>query len=308
MTRSLLTTSLLSTALALTACTKTRPDQAGVVEKPSQTTANIVNGEDVTTNEDLAKTTVQIYTFQIERNLYGKMAITGVSSCTGTLLSDDILLTAAHCTAANPFYMFLYFSTEAPKDLNSFIDSIPTNPLVRRVVGGKVGDNWPLLDDSKESDWGDIALLKFMGGLPEGYQRAALLPDTESLHEQQAITLAGYGLTDGVKKTRSTKLLKVDVSILDPQFSGTEMLIDSGLKGPCHGDSGGPAYVSDSTGQKYVAGITSRADAKTDPQGLCTGDTVYTKVQPYAGWIQKSVQLLQSPSFRPELIPQPQGG
>ncbi|MGZ3746965.1 MAG: S1 family peptidase, partial [Pseudobdellovibrionaceae bacterium] len=256
--------------------------------------------------EDIAKITVQLFTLQVQHDNLGRLSISGISGCTGSILADDIILTAAHCTTDNPNYIILYFSPVPPDNMQDFISSIPTNPLVRRVVGGKVGNNWPKLTPNQETDWGDIALLKFKGGLPAGYQAAQLLPPNIELKAQEPVTLAGFGITDGVKETEPSQLLKVDVSILDPNFSKSEMIVDSGKgSGPCHGDSGGPAYVS-VNGQHYISGTTSRADAKTDPKGLCIGDTVYTKVQPYTGWIKGAMKLLQSPAFKPALIPQPQ--
>lgn len=306
MKNTLITTALLSGALSLTACSKV--EMAGnSAEDQSSFSSGIVSGETVAASEDIAKTTVQIFTFQVYRDDAGRVGVAGVAGCTGTLLANDILLTAAHCTTANPYYIVLYFSTEAPKDMKEFVASVPTNPLVRRVVGGRVGTNWSKLQSGQAADWGDIALLKFEGGIPVGYKLANLLPPKEQLKVQQPITLAGYGLTNGVLKTPSTKLLKVDVSILEPNHSRTEMVIDSGDKGPCHGDSGGPAYVTGSDGKKYVAGVTSRADVRNDPRGLCIGDTLYTKVQPHAAWIKRSMKSLQSPAFKPALIPQPQG-
>ncbi|WP_413290517.1 S1 family peptidase [Bdellovibrio sp. HCB337] len=305
MTKSLITTALLTSALALTACSKVHNTE-GTVQ--GQSFKGIINGETVSASDDIAKTTVQIFTFQVAHDDAGRALVRGVAGCTGTLLAEDILLTAAHCTTENPYYIILYFSNEAPKDFKAFMASINTNPLVRRVVGGKVGTQWPKLVSGKVGDWGDIALLKFEGGIPEGYQLAELLPAKEKLAVDQPITLAGFGITDGIKQTPSTQLLKVDVTILDPTYTKTEMVIDSGDKGPCHGDSGGPAYVTGSDGKKYVAGVTSRADVRNDPRGLCIGDTLYTKVQPHAAWIKRSMKSLQSPTFKPALIPQPQGG
>ncbi len=303
MKQSILKISLLAGALIFTACSKMHMGDAG----SSSSSNGIIGGNDVAANDDISKTTVQIYTIQTQRDNLGHTSISGVAGCTGSILAKDIILTAAHCTTENPNYIILYFSAVPPKDMRAFLNSIPSNPLVRRVTGGKVGDNWPKLTAGKTTDWGDIALLKFRGGLPASYKTAQLLPENIALHAQQSITLAGFGITDGLKETPPTSLLKVDVDILDPNFSKSEMMLDTrNGKGPCHGDSGGPAYVSVNN-QRYVAGTTSRADDKTDPKGLCIGDTVYTKVQPYAAWIENSMKILQSPKFKPVMIPQPRG-
>lgn len=305
MTKSLITTALLTSVIALTACSKMHTAEESIAADSAETN-NIVGGSNVAAGEDIAKTTVQIFTVQTRRDALGVLRITNVAGCTGSLLANDIVLTAAHCTTDNPNYILLYFSTQAP-NMKELLASVNTNPLVRRVVGGKVGTNWPGLTESQLADWGDIALLKFKGGIPQGYQLAQLLPSDAELKAQQAVTLAGFGLTDGVRNIQSDRLLKVDITILDPNYSKSEMVVDSGNgKGPCHGDSGGPAYVN-VNGQRFVAGVTSRAESKTDPKGLCIGDTIYTKTQPYSAWIKNSMKALQSPTFKPALIPQPQG-
>ncbi|MBS1972362.1 MAG: trypsin-like serine protease [Bdellovibrionales bacterium] len=305
MTKSLLTSTLLASVLALTACSKMHATGDEVLSgDQSEQTSGIVGGSAVAATEDIAKITVQIFTLQTTVDQNGQVKVAGIAGCTGSLLANNIVLTAAHCTAANPNYIFLYFSSKSA-DLKTL--SLK-DPLVRRVVGGKVGSAWPKLTQNQQSDWGDIALLRFEGGLPEGYQLAQLLPKEQELKAQQTVTLAGFGLTDGVHNVQTDKLLKVDIPIADPNYSRSEMLVDSGNgKGPCHGDSGGPAYVT-INGQHYVAGTTSRADSKTDPLGQCIGDTVYTKVQPYLTWIANSMKALQSPTFKPAAIPQPRGG
>jgi hypothetical protein len=298
-----LASTFIASIIALTACSKVHVAGESEVNGAVTSSDAIVGGVPVAAEEDVAKTTVQIFNFIVQHDMFGRVVgIRGIAGCTGTLLANDILLTAAHCTNENPNYMLLYFSKDVPKD---FDEIIPSNPLVRRVVGGKVGDAWPKITAKQVDNHGDIALLKFSGGIPEGYQVASLLPARQVLKVQQPITLAGFGITDGITHAKTDKLLKVDVTILNPKFSRTEMLIDSGLKGPCHGDSGGPAFVKGTDGKQYVAGVTSRADQATDPKGLCIGDTVYTKVQPHAAWIKRSIASLQSPDFKPELIPQP---
>jgi len=305
MTKSLLTTSLLISVFALSACSQSSftNDSFEVPAEDSSASSGIVGGTKVEANDEIAKTTVQIYTLQTEKDYFGNERMVGIAGCTGSILAENIVLTAAHCTAEKPEYIFLYFGTQAA-DLKTLKMN---DPRIRRVVGGKVGSNWAKLTANQLVDNGDIALLRFDGGLPEGFQLAQLLPKEHVLKAQQPVTLAGFGLTDGVRNVRSDKLLKVNITILEPAFSKTEMIVDSGEgKGPCHGDSGGPAYVT-VNGKSYVAGATSRAESKTDPLGKCIGDTVYTKVQPYLTWIKSSMRVLQSPTFKPQPIPQPRG-
>jgi hypothetical protein len=296
----------IGTFLALAACSNPRSTQEGeTVFSDSSSAEGIIGGTPVTAQDDISKTTVQIFTFEVKRDSQGHTIIADVGGCTGSILANDIILTAAHCTTENPYYILLYFGTDSP-DMDKLLPTVNTNPAVRRVIGGAVTPLWPKLTPRLMTNWGDMALLKFRGGLPAGYHAANLLPTVAQLQKGQTLTLAGWGLVDGINETDSDTLRKVDVNIINPAYSQTEMMIDSSHgKGPCHGDSGGPAYANQG-GKLYVSGITSRADRTTDPGGKCIGNTVYTKVQPYLAWIAQTMKTLQAPDYKPVPIPQPE--
>lgn len=274
--------------------------------------AGIVGGKAVAPNDPLSRTTVQVYSFDLVTQNGQQMVQS--ASCTATILTNDIVLSAAHCTNFNPNHMLLYFSDDIPTLQHLMTGMTPddlravanTDPNARRVVAGITGVNWPKLTPDQQANWGDLSLIKFSGGLPPGYQPANLLPADAVLQAGEQILLAGFGLKNGVKDTQSQDLRKVLVTIANPNYSDTEMSLDTTrAKNSCHGDSGGPGYVT-YNGQAYVAGVTSRADSTTDPNGQCIGGVIYTKVQPYLGWIQQTIQTLEDPNYQPQPIPQPQ--
>lgn len=305
--------------LSLIACSQNKfSGSSADLNQSSSNSSAIIGGAPVQANDPIINSTVQIFTVQVAKNQQGQLMVSGIAGCTGTILSNEVILSAAHCTltsqdsslgsTSNPGYIYIYFSSEAPTDLVALLKNRAHEPLLRQVSGGITAPNWARLKGDQSADWGDLSLLKFPGGLPAGYTPAQLIPADATLVEDMPITLAGFGLIRPLmngQQIEATSLNKVQVTVLDPNYSQTEMNIDTSHgKGSCHGDSGGPAYVT-INGQNYVAGVTSRADIKTDPQGQCTGNTIYTETKPYLNWIAKGIATLESPDYQPQPIQEP---
>lgn len=263
------------------------------------TDSSIIGGADATGTEDFSKTIVALY------NLREGFI------CTASILSNDILLTAAHCMTGSPSDTVVIFDKDAIGTLkavlqpimekNGSLDDVPATAPLRRVTDFRVSPIWPV----KQNDLlntGDIAVVKFKGGLAAGFERAAMLTSTESLANGQTVLLSGYGTSDGVKGTGSGLLRFVETTIKKVDYTKTEILIEQSLgKGACHGDSGGPAYaVVD--GKKYLIGVTSRGvdDLKND----CSVSAAYTGVAFYAGWVIKAVKEMNT-STSDKVLPLP---
>jgi secreted trypsin-like serine protease len=296
----------LGMVLGLMACAKAPQGQPADLKTPVQ---GIIGGEAVSADDPIAHSTVQLYILIQEKDEKTGQVGYNVAECTGSLISEDVVLTAGHCTQENPKQIFVYFSKDVPKDLNEFLKGLLDNPLVHEVIGGVTAPAWAKLNDKKLKNWGDIALLKFQGKAPADYTPANLITKETKLVDGMPITLAGFGLTqplvDQFHQVEATELRKVTVSIQQAKYSRTEIMLATGQgKGSCHGDSGGPGFVT-AGGENVIAGITSRADIDTDPKGACTGLTVYTAVAPYLKWISESVSYLDSDKFQPAPIEQP---
>lgn len=290
---------LLAGSLIMTAaCAK----QNAAEIKASGDNSAIVGGELVTTLDPISQSTVQLYAINSNRDALGVVNYS-FSACTGTLLSSKVILTAAHCTKRNPGQIFVYFSANIPSDLVELFTS--ANPLLRQISGGFTGDNWVKLTGNEIKDWDDIALLKFDGGLPAGFATANMIPANVEIKNNDFVTLAGFGITDGTLGTDSEGLRKVDVVLTDSKYSSTEILVgDETGKGSCHGDSGGPAFLQVGA-SKYLVGVTSRSDVDKDPNGICTAGSVYTSVQAKLAWIQAGIKRLESVEYVAEPIAQP---
>lgn len=253
----------LSSAVALSACA---PGASNTQADEAATQSGIIGGSEVKAGSALTKSIVALYD-----TVQGQL-------CTGTLLPNNIVVTAAHCMALKPQDLLVIFGTKVDKSAQA-----------RKVTGAEANPNYAIHGD-EEKDNGDIAVVHFEGTVPAGYQPAQVLTDVSKLKNGASVTLAGYGISDGKNKTGAGVLRSVSVKIADAKFSETEVKLDQRQgRGACHGDSGGPAYVSVG-GKSYVWGVTSRGT--DDMYDLCNQFAVYTSIPAHLEWVQKTSQQL----------------
>lgn len=264
-----------------------------------------MGGSDVTENDSLALSVVGIYNTEFN----------GV--CTGTLLEGNIVLTAAHCVA-HPSKLKIIFGLDIDEYLGAREQDV-IEAHIRQVTDAKAHPDYAdEPSDTRNTDFSDIALLRFGGKVPEGYVPAKLLPDDRILTKGGVATLLGYGVNDvQVSRIDATtyrnleeglaygeimcdkprqNCYKVDYSgdgILRKTTAEIEMLSQSEVvldeshgRGTCLGDSGGPAFFK-RDGQYYLFGVTSRGGE------LCDDVGIYTNAVFFKSWIEKTIPLLE---------------
>ncbi|WP_413581836.1 S1 family peptidase [Bdellovibrio sp. HCB288] len=263
----LLIKGLLVTA-ALTACAPANQNGTVVADGNSQ----VIGGDVVKPGSRVIRSTVGLYDAKAG------------ALCSGTLIAENIVLTAAHCVAGDPKALQVHFNNEMKKS---------TPEQIRKVDAGFVNTDY---DPQRKENTADIALLRFRGGLPLGYGPAKRLKNSGALVEGITVRIAGYGLNRSwVIKSGAGTLRTTELVVADPHFSATEAMLKQSLKrGACSGDSGGPAYL-DIGGELHLWGVLSRGDAlPTRLTPDCFMLSVYTRADVYAKWIDDGMALLRA--------------
>ena len=238
----------------------------------SQSVSKIIGGDVVQPTDPIAETVVALYDKKIG------------ALCTASLISNDLIVTAAHCVdGAQPEDLYVIFGQDLTKEGASEAHKVVS--FVENPDYPKAGDN--------DKNFADIAVAKFSGGFPKigNYKAANLLLNQSKLANGAVVTLAGYGITNGTTQEGAGVLHKVDVKIKDVQWSDHEILLDqTSGKGACHGDSGGPAYVT-MNGELYLFGVTSRG--VDDPKNDCSQFAAYSNIMAYEAWFLTTTTTLE---------------
>jgi V8-like Glu-specific endopeptidase len=200
----------------------------------------------------------------------------GPETCSGTLISPNVVMTAAHCVyettregalvgIAQPSSISVHIGSREPSDVN-----LGTTAGVIAVLPQ------PYYRWEGAHHFHDIALLALDRSMPETPATLAeQRPDAG-----KALLIAGYGRTSiagdpppalrvGMIRAASPASCHLASESFDPSwlFCGTAVTDPTAPGGTaCYGDSGGPAYASENTGVNVVVeGVISygsRADCE----------------------------------------------
>ena len=106
--------------------------------------------------------------------------------------------------------------------------------------------------------------------------------------------MAGWGITS-FAGSLSNQLLttRLEMTGTGPAAIGVRSVEGAG---PCIGDSGGPLYVTEESGERTVVGVLSVVEQNMTTGGFCEGDygARYTNVQGYLGWIEDVMAVCDS--------------
>lgn len=235
---------------------------------PTHASDYIVGGTAVPANNSVAKSTVALLVVgsASPESSTSSGGAGQISLCSGSILREDMIVTAAHCVAGNPSSIHIVFGTHLSKAR-----------LQSSVIASRF-EAHPQYDPRQMGvDQNDIGVVFFDGGLPKGFAPATLMSSKSELQKGETVEIAGFGISDAETKAGPGTLRETSVQVSNPELGKTEVVLDQTEgHGACHGDSGGPAFLKQ--GSKLVLwGVTSRGYPNGSPDD-CAHDVVYTKI------------------------------
>lgn len=231
---------------------------------PDVITQNIVGGEEL--DDETAAPTAML------------------GSCSATLLTPSLLVTAAHCLKDAPVEAHFGRALEPVS-----VERCQAHPEYGVTPGH------------------DIAYCWLASSLPYAPAHVISHCEAERLQEGTETLLVGYGYSDRMQRgARAPRMVSVRVSEL--RAEGRELVVGSAERGACHGDSGGSAFsVRDHDGLGLLGVISRRGPSLQGSLAPnCGGTTIVTAVAPHLEWLQRaSGSVLQASCSVEDAAPVP---
>jgi secreted trypsin-like serine protease len=199
--------------------------------------------------------------------------------CSGTLVAQDVVLTAGHCVEIHPYEVI--------------VDTID----YASPGGEHIPVSWARAYPNWEQRY-DVAVVMLSRSATTAKPRIVTSAcTTRALVDiGTEVQIAGFGLATATAVDNNTRLRQATVPIIDPtcmldpacnpaiaphgEFMAGGHGVDS-----CFGDSGGPVYLDTKDGHGHaLVGVVSRGLAL--PAAPCGNGGVYVRVDKVISWIQ----------------------
>lgn len=257
---------MLGLALSATSCTRSSKTTTTITKAEANKNDSrflIVGGRRLSPNEDVRRSTVGLYDLD------------SGTLCTGTIIGDKQILTAAHCVE-DLFSLIVFFGDS--------IDEMGLTSVVSQIaLTGTYVKN-----QNNRADIGDVAVVQIEDSIPPTHKISPLLSLEDSINEGDDVVIVGYGATSGIREGTSGDLRMAHVQLVQKHWGHTEFITDqSNGAGACFGDSGGPAYVL-RDGTYQLLGIASRV-GNAPNQDPCQGIAFYSHSRFYQPFIEQAL-------------------
>jgi Trypsin len=235
--------------------------------------------------------------------------------CTGTFISNKLILTAAHCISGHGANsMSVTFRKKTYLKDQDLVD-IPIKEVYRLDFKAlheeqiKKGD---ILFKDEGQFHDDLGIIEYGDGLPEQAKIAYFPKDNQFLVPEKkllSMTALGYGRNNGVLYTDNPmtdngemvlryKKLVTHSKEINP-FANTFKIDQVKNKGGlCYGDSGGPAMIKDPVSKKnIIIGVASQV--RNDRSGLtgskmevdyCKDESLYVSMYYYKKYLSAAIK------------------
>jgi hypothetical protein len=180
-----------------------------------------------------------------------------IPNCTGTIISSDLILAAAHCVDGRTRDQMLVAYEAQPisialqQNTSTAVD-VMANFKTSRIEGWVANPMYGTTDYDH-----DLVVIKISGNIPLTFRPVMIIPPNLMSRiikgANYPVLLLGYGLLDDLQHIESEILRK---TVVPAYFEGLHLITDQTQgTGGCHGDSGGPAFLK-MEGAYYLVGIT----------------------------------------------------
>lgn len=191
-------------------------------------------------------------------------------ACTGTVIAQNIILTAAHCVAGNKQVVVAYAEDGSH--------------VLQRIAAKAINPGF----SGKSRVSIDLALVKLEGALPSRFSPLKL-DGGEGIHAVGASqTLVGFGLQRERDEASAGTLRSAEVQVLPrlfPRFLRLGTAPDASLSdfAVCTGDSGGPV-LENRGGRPLVVGVVYGREKYGNAQS-CGITAQAVRIAPQRAWI-----------------------
>jgi len=216
-----------------------------------------------------------------EPAVVGVKLVGGVASCTGTLISPHVVLTAKHCVQLSgadapvpPGLLSISLGSSLFGGTDYRVRRVDTTPGRFNATGGLSGALVGI----------DVAVMTIRpdasGNLPDVTPMAIFRGNPEDVTGQD-VTFVGYGeRPDGSSGDKYTKVGHVD------SVRGGNLFSSGNI---CSGDSGGPMIWEDAPGGRAVVGVASYGSATASGPSCPSVLDAHNVLQPFLGMIDAAL-------------------